>query len=893
MLLASALLAGAIYLSTDAFARKWRQFVIAQLAERGLHLDFERLVLNPFGGLIAREVRIFSGADHQRVLAAVDRMNLDFDLGKLLERKVSVEELELRNANIALPVDPDSADTPVIELKDMSARAFLLEGHLDVRQAEGTLSGIRLSLLGDITLPPKKTDEEKKDEPSAMERIQSLREHRQLIQKGLEWLKRFEFAATPRVTVEVHGSVERPSEMTAKVFFEARELRYGAYVCHELLAEAEYNAGLIDLTRLQLRDATGEVLVSAAWRFGSDALRFHLTSSADLPGMAEAFLNNDNLREIVFYEPPHLALNGVWYVGGPFAGNKRPVQVIGRLECGRFSTRGEIFDGLAANIGVAPEGVYLRDVLLRHETGTLEGQLLIHETDGVRYRATLRMDPRAFIPFSRQEQTRELLRRFEFDGKSDIFFTIEGTGPVFDPQQCVNRGRGLIKHFVYRGVPVEEMAADVEFQGPQQHFRNITIKRPEGKAEATHVFVNHEERFVKLEGVRSRLDPVALISCFEPRVAAQVARYRLPDTTSVDMDGLIYWRDGGRNDLHVKFRHAEGPGHYELWGEDYAIGSPVGLLNFKGHQMSFDIAGRSFGEALFAKGRVDLRPGVNEFSVNLKAGRFPYEIFGKEVPFQGVSATIANHDKKSTFDIRATLMGGNFGLTGSLENSRQAQNYAGELRVEDMSFQRFAQIYSANADTEGDLTGHFEFSGTVGDWSTLKGNGVGIIVNGNLLSVPILGPLTPLLGAILPGQTKDYNIAKEANCTFQVADGFVTTKDFEALTNTLRVLVSGRVDFIHDDLDLLAEVRVRGLPGLVLIPLTELFVYRGHGTVADAKWKPAILAAATGQRNSGNQKREPADTEKTGESVEEPASKLSPLSPKRLLPSLFNRNKKR
>jgi hypothetical protein len=142
-----------------------------------------------------------------------------------------------------------------------------------VRQAEGTLSGIRLNLTGDITLPPKKAEKPNEKKPTAMERIQALREHRQLIQKGLDWLKRFEFTAAPRVTVEVHGTVERPEEMTAKLFFEAQELKYGSYVCRELIAEAEYNAGLIDLTRLHLKDRTGEVQVSAAWRMGTDDLR--------------------------------------------------------------------------------------------------------------------------------------------------------------------------------------------------------------------------------------------------------------------------------------------------------------------------------------------------------------------------------------------------------------------------------------------------------------------------------------------------------------------------------------------------------------------------------------------------------------------------------------------
>jgi hypothetical protein len=892
LLLASAALAAGIYLTSDAFARNWRNFVVRQLAERGLHLEFKRLVLNPFGGLIAREVKIFNGPGHDRVLAAVDRLHLDFDFGKLLEKKVIVEELELRDANISLPVDPEAENETLIELRDMNARVLLLEGRLDIRKAEGTLSGVRLRLSGDITLPPKKDEEKKEDKKkaTALERLQNLREHRQLMQQGLDWLNRFQFASSPVVTVEVHGSVERPEEMSAKLFFEAQELRYGSYVCRELLAEAEYNAGLIDLTRVQLRDKTGEVLISAVWRIGAEDLRFHLTSSADLPGLAEAFLNNDNLREVVFYEPPHLALHGVWHVGGSFADHKRPVQVIGRLECGRFSSRGEIFESLAANIGVAPEGVYLRDVLLKHETGSLEAQALVHETEGVRYRAVLRMDPRVFMPFSKQEQTRELLRRFEFSRESEIFFMIEGQGPEFDPQACLNKGRGDLKRFVYRGVPVEEMEADVEFQGPVQHFRNIKLRRREGTGEAAHVHVDHAQHFVRLEGVRTKLDPTAILKCFAPKVADQVAKYRLPNTTAVEMDGTVYYKDGRRNDFHVKFRHPQGPGHYSLWGEEYAINAPVGLLNFKGNNLNFDIGGQLRGGAVFAKGKVDLTPGVGDFTANVRASRFPYPVFGKEVPFEGITASVEQKGDSSSFDLQASLLDGTFSLAGTVDGGKEARPYQGELRVEDVSFKRFAQIYSDNADTEGDLTGHFKFAGKTGDWKALKGQGVAIILNGNLYAVPVLGPLTPLLGTLLPGQGKDYNIAKEANCTFQVADGVVKTDDFEALTNTLRILVNGEIDFIKDDLDLTAQVRVRGLPGLVLMPITELFEYRGQGTISDARWKPSILQGGNPQRAASPRKPLLGNGKSEAPPARNGPETPAPPAPKRTLPSFFNRS---
>lgn len=842
--LASILLAAAVYAGTDSFARQWREFIVGQLAERGLHMDFKKLLLNPFGGLIAKDVRVFSDADRSHVLASVDRLNLDFDYGKLMEKKFVINGLDLSHASVSLPVDDNAGTQTMITLEDLSARAFLREGVLEIRQAEGVLSGIHLSITGMLTLPEKKSDDSPKlklENLSVSHQMEVLNAHHRRIQKGLEWLHRFKFNTVPKLRLEVNGALDRPLEMVARLFFEVSGLSYDTYVCEDLVAEAEYNAGLIDLTRLYLKDPTGQVNASATWRMGTTDLRFQMTSSADLPNLAQAFLNSDNLREIVFYGTPHLALNGTWFVDGPLAEGKRPLQATGRLDCGRFSTRGAVFDGLEANIGVAPEGVYIRDLLLKHETGTLAAQALVHETEGFRYRAVLRMDPNAFLPFAKMPQTREIISRFQFNSKSNIYFEIEGSGPKADLQECLNTGRGELRHFRYRGVDLELMEADVEFQGPVMHFRNGKLEREEGVGQVAHVHVDDREKWVRLEGIRAGLDPVAVTSCFAPKVAGVIAKYRLPATTSVEMDGIIYYRDSTRNDFEVKFSHNSGTGHYVLMGEDHLISSPQGHLIFKGDDLKFDIDGRLFGEPMNAKGNVDLAPGTNDFSVVVNAGRFPYEVFSKDMPFDDVIANVASKGSITSFDIKSALLGGRFSLKGTLDERKQPQPYQGELRLDNVSLPLFSQIYAKNNDTEGDITGHFRFEGKMNDWMALKGGGAAIIVNGNLYTVPILGPLTPLLGSVLPKTIKGYNVAKEANCTFEVADGFVVTKNFEALTSVFKMALNGRIDFIRDDVDLTAQVRIRGLPGLVFLPFSELLEYRGTGPINSTKWSSNLL----------------------------------------------------
>ncbi len=890
LVLTSGLLAGVVYVSTDAFGNSWRGFVIKEMAARGLHLDFGSLILNPVGGILASDVRVFDDADHKRVLVAMDRLNLDFNLGKLMEKQFVLEGLELSHTNVTLPVDPESDSPTVIEIEDLSARAFLTEGRLELQQAEGTLSGIVLSISGELLLPQKKTTPAVQADttPTAMQKMQGLRDHRQRIRRGLDWLKRFQFAKAPRLNLDLHGSLDRLNEMTARLYFDAEGLSYEGYACKELRAEAEYNAGFVDLTRFHLKDRLGEVNASATWMMGAEDLRFHLTSSADLPGLAQTFLNSDNLREVVFYEPPHLALEGVWHVDGPMSKHKRPVQVTGSLDCGRFSTRGEVFDGVAAKIGVAPEGVYIRDLLLRHKTGTLTAQTLVHEAQGCRYQLVVRMDPNAFLPFSKLKATRDIIQRFQFTPESSINLELNGVGPEPDPQKCVNTGHGDLRRFKYRGLYLEELQADLEFKHPMQNYRNIKVRRAEGEAEAAHVEVHDVEKWVKLDGVKSEIDPVGIVGVFGPKTADIIAKYRLPNTTHAEITGTIFYKEPDKNDFRVKFRHARGPGHYQLFGEDYLISEPVGDLVFKGPMLDFDVSGQLYGGAMNAKGSVDLRPESDNFSVVVKAARFPYEVFGKKLPFEKVTAKVSERGNGIRFEVLSTLLDGGFGIDGIAGANNQPDAYSGEIRLKSVSLRQSAQIYSKNNDTEGDITGHFKFTGKLNDWKALKGGGALSILNGNLYSIPIVGLLAPMLGTILPKQISGYNIAKEADCTFNVTDGYVMTDDFAALTSTFKILLDGRIDFIRDLLDLNAQVRVRGLPGIVFLPFSELLQYKGEGSVSDPKWSSRIFNASSQDKKEMREAPSEAAKREAERIAGEAPKSILPLL-KKIIPPMFNR----
>lgn len=838
----SFLLAGGVYVNTSSFRENWHGFVTRELARHGVYLDLEHLTLNPFGGLVARKVRVFNEAEKKHLVAAVDRLNLDVDFGQLLEGRVEIVALELLHASVALPVDPEQPELTVVEIKDLSARAFLEERQLDIRHAEGQLSdGLRLSISGVLELPAPRQEP---GNTNARDRMTVMRQHRTQIQRGLDWLARFNAPQVPTLSVKVSGALERPEELHAELRFEANGLRFEDYTWKELIAEAEYEGGFIDLKRLHLRDHLGTLDATATWRMGADKVRFRLHSSADLPGLARAFFDNDQLREVVFYEAPQLALEGTLFVGSQKPEGLLPAEVTGRLDCGRFGSRGEIFNALSLSIGAKPEGFFVRDATLQHKSGSLTLSVMNHREQGFRYDLNLRMDPNVFVPFVNLPKTREIIQRFGFDESSFIDVRLSCAGKTPNLRECPSSGHGILRNFSYKGVAFESVEMDLAFLGDIQNYFNIRGRRPDGPLQADFVFVNDAdgEKWVRLINARAEADAAGIVRAFAPKTADHIARYRFSPGTEVVVNGTIGYRANPKfNDYKIAFKNPVGGAHYVLWNEDYPVNAPYGDVSILGELLKFDVNGRLFGDTLRVEGSVNLAPEVESYDVDVRAGRFPYSVFGKKLPFEDVHAEVRNREGMIRFDVVGGVLGGTATLKGLVNDNREPNPYEGELRMDAISFQRFAQVYSPGNESVGDISGHFKFTGRMDDWRALKGGGALFILNGNLLALPVLGPLTPVIGALLPPPIKGYNVAKNADCTFEVSDGFIVTKNISAESSAFRISSSGNIDFIRDDIDFNAEVSIRGITGLVLFPVTKLLAYKGSGTVSDTKWTPRIF----------------------------------------------------
>ena len=106
LLVAGVAIWGAVYAQKKGFTRTWRELVEGEFAKRGYYVDIGKLTLGPFQGLVAEDVRFFQDPQRRRELAFVDNVILDLDLSDVLNRDLTVNTLDVQDAQLTLPLTP-------------------------------------------------------------------------------------------------------------------------------------------------------------------------------------------------------------------------------------------------------------------------------------------------------------------------------------------------------------------------------------------------------------------------------------------------------------------------------------------------------------------------------------------------------------------------------------------------------------------------------------------------------------------------------------------------------------------------------------------------------------------------------------------------------------------
>jgi hypothetical protein len=362
------------------------------------------------------------------------------------------------------------------------------------------------------------------------------------------------------------------------------------------------------------------------------------------------------------------------------------------------------------------------------------------------------------------------------DFRDPLRISFEGGMPGKDPLEM--RGGGSLSLGVgsMRGSLIEGLSARLEVAGGAADFRDILVRMGGGTGRGEFIY-DYRNWEGRFPDVRTTLDPVKVMTWIDPRIAEGLKPYRFGKPPETRLTGKVGLRNPEKNDLHIDVKAPGGMG-YTLIGKDLSFGSVSGTVLLKGQKLLIDIpSARLFGGGVSFKGDVSVIPG----------------------------------------DTR----------------------YGASVHLDQVDFRDLTRLYFGYDESGGSLTADYAFRTIGGNDLAMNGKGNILIRNGNVLAMPVLGPLSLLMGEVIPGL--GYQTAREATADFSVENGVITTRDLLIKGKGFSMIGNGRIHYLEDRMEMNIRLNAQGLPGVVLFPVSKIFEYESVGSAKHPKWRPKLL----------------------------------------------------
>ncbi len=789
-----------VYLNQVGFPGRYGDWLRDELADRGVHLSFESLRFDLKHGLIAKDVSFFAGDGERIPLLEAGEVTLDLDKTKALRGKFKLLNIHISNGTARIPVDKDSR---MVTASQINGGLFITEnGRATVKDASGLIEGIRVNLSADLKLSKLKGEHL---DPSQGENLQSNHVLSLVLDELALWT--IPSDSPPELTFKIKGDLNHPDRLNTTFKLEARNLSLKNdqldqnYQLDQLMISGDLQSQLVTLDEILVEDRSGSASGQADWNIVRREGRFDLISDLQLQDFLASCFDIVVLKNLTPDTPPVLNLRGTFSApeDEPFS-----VRATGHGTIGEFQFLKTPFKGLTSEFSWRDGDLYLRDLEVKHHKGQLNGHLVMQD-DLARYdvRSTLPLE--AFAPFIKPNQGLDrIVQNLKFSDNSIVALDVVGSLDRADLTEWSAAGKVHLSNFLYKGTRVHHLASEYNFIPGQTEFSQIKALLNDDKEPARLRFkgASSEEiyadrilhdgstRVTTISNLRGKVWPTPIVRIFAPSVS----------------------------------QHLE---------ENYRFHKPPHLtLNGSFADRKEDSDKTVFRVAARTEGQTD------------------YPFLGAELPLQKLNADIVVRGTDITVrNITCATLGGT--VSGSVfcdVTPGRKTDYLGSMKWDNLSFPLISKAYKFRDEEKGTLTGSIDFYGIAGGVRGFNADGLIGIRQGNLVSLPVLGPLSPIIAGILGDKRMGYERAKDASSTFAVRDGVMQTKDFVAVSTSIVLTGEGWIDLETEKMDMTVRVNARGLLGLLTLPLKPLkgiFQFRGTGLYQTPKWRSSPFTRPT------------------------------------------------
>ncbi len=608
--LAGLLFWGGWYIYDKGFGRRWRTALAKEFERFGLVVNARRLTLDPFHGLVARDVQILGGPGRQNVLAEISEISLDINYANLFSHEQALNAVDLRDARISVPLDENDSRSGKLAIKKLHARVYFFPGRIDFRQVTGDLYGIQFTTSGTLVNPGRLQPELSVREVTSEA---GYRAAQHFAMRVLDELHNTQFTGeAPQLGFTFQADLgDLASLRIQNGHLTAPTLSRSGYTLRNLEAEFALANRRADLIRLQVHDKDGELSAKADWDFVAGERAFQVRSTLDLARLLATEPRCSWARDLTFEAPPEVELAGTTTTAGR-------LQYFGRLNFDRFKFRTVLFQSLKAEFSRAGNSWMIHDAEATHATGTLAGDAL-RLPGKFRLRVTSAVDPAALAPIF-PSTVQRALANWQFQSAPVIQASFSGPRPAFD--QLTGEGTVFLGRTQFRRRNLNSASAAFTLQDSVIECRAIRVTRDEGIGTGSFSY-NFRNGEVTLANVQTSLDLNTLIEWVSPTLIRAVQPLTWTEPPLLRANGTTQYSDSGKNHLEID---ATFPSAfiYSFGGVDFHFdGAKMHLLLLPGSLDLTDFSGQIGSGNVSLRSRTGLPLSRNIFQADLQLAQVP------------------------------------------------------------------------------------------------------------------------------------------------------------------------------------------------------------------------------------------------------------------------------
>ena len=768
----------AVYAYNEGFTKKWRKLIMEEFEKRGIDAEIEKLTIDPFQGLVARNVKIYANEKNKPLLASIDNITLDIDPIKLLRKKQSLNSVEFRNADISIPINPKEPESKKLEIKNLRAKIIIPPDIIEIKNFEGHVNGIRINVMGSLLRSQQRHNNI--INPSLPgEEITLIKEGRELIDRALDEINQLDYKKNnpPHIQIKFASDLDNPSTTSAIVIINAKDVKRAGYKYKSIYANAEYINSNFNLKELRIDDSKGTLFGDANWPINSKKIPFNIKSTIDFQSLLSSFGNSSSLDDITFINSPQIEAKGELHLGN--AGlrtdrdTKLQVELIGTFKSGSFISKEILFEEAYADFSYKKNKWYVRNLTLEHASGTANGNVLWDTPSDIQFDTEIKMDPTVFVPFFKQPP--KFLTHLKFEENPAIYLSLKGKGSTTNPINWDAKGYFALGPCHYQKTPLTAATGKIQIDKKEIIIEEFRLDREEGYINGEKAIIGTTNGFVNLKNISGKIFPPKLAAYFSPNIASFLDLYNFVDPPKLEINGIIDTKTNDQSNLKI----------------------------------NFDSKGQAYTN-----------------------------LFKKKIPLDQPKGSILLKGKEIILNIETKILEGQISHKGLWEMEKDPNLYSGEIIASNIDFGSLVKLFELPTKTKGILSSNLQFKIPLKEPIKWSGSGSASLIKGNIFSIPILGPLSPMISGVLDQPRAGYSVAQSATLNFLSDQGVIKILNFQALTPGFILNGEGTIDGVNDNLDLEAEMNARGPLRLVGWPISKLLRYKGEGTLKEPKWKP-------------------------------------------------------